>query len=676
MILCAFAFTLTVTIAIASTVSNSVAPAIGPASTFFSDANPTARNSAAGTLGSFAAALGASDPSTAPNQTIAYAPVTNTSSSPKAVAKADPNSPATTKGSQKNSPLAASNLNLTAFLPVPLPLLSTIELSLEVGPPATPAALSSPTAGSNLAKTGATGPSQMPQLASDAVSQTIVLPAPTLSGNPAQPAIMEATPPDPISNGALLETQNVPSLTAVPQNVDPSAAAAPVTSPSTASLAAITTASQITDASGGTAALPSKIALVSFQPQSPAVNAEIPSAPTRIVQSDQSDLGTPAVLSPVVPAPQVPPANPKPSAEPQPFPGTPAVDAKPNPSLPPTLLSALHALVENAMARSSNPLQATPTPSNIPPEATPPAGLPAGFSVVSTPLSAQSPSLPPVQSFNFGSNSGPSATAANPLSSNSGAQPTGGTANNSQSDASGSDTTDPTAHKGLATTAGAIAGFPAAAPQAPSASLADPALQAGMQGPTQGAVQGAIQGAIQGTAGQPITNSSAHKSENGGPVPTDSPSNLPAPRDLPATPNAGPVQMAQMVNRAAQSEMRIGLNTAAFGNVEVHTVVHANEVGIQIGSERGDLRSLLANDLPGIANTLQQQNLRLNQVNFHQPGFAFSNQMSSGGDAQPRSFASRPTVTRDFSGELSGAEPSEAAPPSPTAAVRGLSVLA
>ena len=101
-----------------------------------------------------------------------------------------------------------------------------------------------------------------------------------------------------------------------------------------------------------------------------------------------------------------------------------------------------------------------------------------------------------------------------------------------------------------------------------------------------------------------------------------------------------------MVSKAAQSEMRIGLNTSAFGSVEVRTVVHANEVGVVIGSEKGDLRSLLSSELPGIANTLQQQNLRLNQVNFH--GFAFSNNMSSGGEqSQPRSFArhSSPAAT-------------------------------
>ncbi len=97
--------------------------------------------------------------------------------------------------------------------------------------------------------------------------------------------------------------------------------------------------------------------------------------------------------------------------------------------------------------------------------------------------------------------------------------------------------------------------------------------------------------------------------------------------------------MAQMVSRAENSEMRIGMSTTAFGSVEVRTVVHASDVGMTIGSEKGDLRGLLANDLPAITNTLQQQNLRLTGVNFTQ-GFTSSNNSSgSGGDAQQRSFA-------------------------------------
>jgi flagellar hook-length control protein FliK len=79
------------------------------------------------------------------------------------------------------------------------------------------------------------------------------------------------------------------------------------------------------------------------------------------------------------------------------------------------------------------------------------------------------------------------------------------------------------------------------------------------------------------------------------------------------------------------------MNTSAFGSVEVRTVVHANDVGLVIGSEKGDLRTLLANEMPAITNTLQQQNLRLNSVNFMQ-GFAFSNNASGGSDSQQRSF--------------------------------------
>jgi hypothetical protein len=85
------------------------------------------------------------------------------------------------------------------------------------------------------------------------------------------------------------------------------------------------------------------------------------------------------------------------------------------------------------------------------------------------------------------------------------------------------------------------------------------------------------------------------------------------------------------------------MNTQAFGSVEIHTVVHANEVGVQIGSEKGDLRSLLSNELPGIANNLQQQNLRLNQVNFHQ---GFAGNPSSGNEGGSRYSAPAPAAAK------------------------------
>jgi hypothetical protein len=88
-----------------------------------------------------------------------------------------------------------------------------------------------------------------------------------------------------------------------------------------------------------------------------------------------------------------------------------------------------------------------------------------------------------------------------------------------------------------------------------------------------------------------------------------------------------------MASRAGQAEMRIGMNTSAFGSVEVRTVIHASEVGVTIGSEKGDLRGLLTNEMPSISSSLEQQNLRLSNVSFMQ-GFASGGNMAGGGDAQ------------------------------------------
>jgi hypothetical protein len=129
---------------------------------------------------------------------------------------------------------------------------------------------------------------------------------------------------------------------------------------------------------------------------------------------------------------------------------------------------------------------------------------------------------------------------------------------------------------------------------------------------------------------------------------------------VPVTPQAvpvalpGPVQMAQMVSRVGQAEMRIGMTTSAFGSVEVRTVIHASDVGVIIGSEKGDLRTLLANEMPVITNSLQQQSLRLNSVNFMQ-GFAFSNN-ASGGESQQRSFSPAPSPANPGSANPASSE--------------------
>jgi len=121
----------------------------------------------------------------------------------------------------------------------------------------------------------------------------------------------------------------------------------------------------------------------------------------------------------------------------------------------------------------------------------------------------------------------------------------------------------------------------------------------------------------------------------------------------------GPVQAAQLLTRAGQSEMRIGLNTTAFGSVEVRTTVRTSDVGLVIGSEKGDLHTLLANELPAVANSLQQQNLRLNSVNFTQ-GFASSSNASGGGNSpQQRAFVPLQMAANSSSAEVQSDDTSE-----------------
>ena len=134
-------------------------------------------------------------------------------------------------------------------------------------------------------------------------------------------------------------------------------------------------------------------------------------------------------------------------------------------------------------------------------------------------------------------------------------------------------------------------------------------------------------------------------------------------------------QLAQIVSRATQAEMRIGLQTSAFGNVEVRTVVRTSDVGLVIGSEKGDLHSLLVNELPAVASNLQQQNLRLASVSFAS-GFAFSNNSGSGANPQERPFAPPRIAAGPQYGELPAEEFADPPPLAPWTGNSNLSILA
>ncbi len=74
--------------------------------------------------------------------------------------------------------------------------------------------------------------------------------------------------------------------------------------------------------------------------------------------------------------------------------------------------------------------------------------------------------------------------------------------------------------------------------------------------------------------------------------------------------------VARMIDRLGQAELHLGMRTEAFGNVQVHTVVRDSQVGLAVGGERGDLRSFLTPEVPGLENNLRQHDLRFSGVQF------------------------------------------------------------
>ena len=66
---------------------------------------------------------------------------------------------------------------------------------------------------------------------------------------------------------------------------------------------------------------------------------------------------------------------------------------------------------------------------------------------------------------------------------------------------------------------------------------------------------------------------------------------------------------ARLVERAGQTELRVGIQTGEFGNVDIRTSMVKNQFTAQISVERGDLGKVLAAELPSLQNRLSEQKL-------------------------------------------------------------------
>ena len=117
-----------------------------------------------------------------------------------------------------------------------------------------------------------------------------------------------------------------------------------------------------------------------------------------------------------------------------------------------------------------------------------------------------------------------------------------------------------------------------------------------------------------------------------------------------SSPQSGPVEAARLVTSVAQSEMHIGLRTQAFGSVEVHTVVRDSQVGLSVGSEKGDLRTYLTNEVPGLQTSLRQQDLRFDNIRFFESSGGATAGFSGGANSQSQSSSQQqPSASGFFS---------------------------
>jgi flagellar hook-length control protein FliK len=95
------------------------------------------------------------------------------------------------------------------------------------------------------------------------------------------------------------------------------------------------------------------------------------------------------------------------------------------------------------------------------------------------------------------------------------------------------------------------------------------------------------------------------------------------------------VQSARVLERMGQTEMRVGVNTASFGNVELHATVNQDQIGASVATSHLELHAALMAEMPSLQRAMEQHHLRLDSLELN----ARAGSQDSGGSAgnQPRS---------------------------------------
>ena len=76
----------------------------------------------------------------------------------------------------------------------------------------------------------------------------------------------------------------------------------------------------------------------------------------------------------------------------------------------------------------------------------------------------------------------------------------------------------------------------------------------------------------------------------------------------------GTLQSAKLVAQPGQAELRVGFKAGEFGNVDIRTSMVRSQVTAQISVEHGELRNLLAGELPHLETKLSEHPLKTTSI--------------------------------------------------------------
>jgi len=109
------------------------------------------------------------------------------------------------------------------------------------------------------------------------------------------------------------------------------------------------------------------------------------------------------------------------------------------------------------------------------------------------------------------------------------------------------------------------------------------------------------------------------------------------PREADSAPTPIVVQSARVLERMGQAEMRVGMNTADFGNLELRASVSQDRVGASIATAHAELRAALMAEMPSLERSMEQHQLRLDLLDLGAHSGGGNQERGASAQQQPRS---------------------------------------